>query len=60
MLTQRQLTILRMLLSYGLSNIPDIVDAFSDGSEDTISYNGIELDIPTEDEIEQLMKYFQG
>jgi hypothetical protein len=61
MLTKRQTVILRMLLSYGLSNLDDIRRAFTppDG-EEVLDYNGEKVALIAEDEIAELMKLFQG
>lgn len=74
-MTPRQATILRMLISYGLSNLDDICAAFQAyepiGTRGTLKkdsrkgvvqlgYNGEVIFKPTEDELEELMKLFQG
>ena len=63
MMDQRQKDILRIALSYMLSNLDDIKDVFTDEDmdldADEINYNGETMEIPGEDEIEELMKELQ-
>jgi hypothetical protein len=69
MLTKRQTVILRMLLSYGLSNLDDIRRAFApnedprfsppDG-EEVLDYNGEKIALITEDEIGEILNLLQG
>ena len=63
MMDQRQKDILRIALSYMLSNLDDIKDVFTDEDmdldADEINYNGETMEIPGEDEIDELMKELQ-
>lgn len=75
MFTKRQTVILRMLLSYGLSNRSDICEAFQAydliGTCGTLKksslkgvvqlgYNGEVIPEPTENEMEEILKLLQG
>jgi hypothetical protein len=64
MFTKRQTVILRMLLSYGLSNLDEINLAFATSdmqhSEEMVNYNDEIIPAPTEKDIEELMKLLQG
>jgi hypothetical protein len=70
MFTKRQTVILRMLLSYGLSNLDDIRASYSPiGTrgfvkealqEGVVDYNGEIIPEPTENEIEKILKLLQG
>ena len=70
MFTKRQTVILRMLLSYGLSNLDDIRASFSPiGTrgfvkealkKDVVDYNGEIIPEPTEDEVGVILNLLQG
>ena len=57
-MNEREKLILRLALSYLVSNLNDVIELF-DGDDDTIDYNGEVVPTPTEDEIEQLAKTLQ-
>ena len=63
MMNKRQKDILRIALSYMLSNLDHIEEVFTDEDmdldADEINYNGETMEIPGEDEIEELMKELQ-
>ena len=62
MFNDRQRQLLRLVLSYSLSNLPDICDTFSSYEQmdtDEISYNGEVMAVPREDELEEMMKILQ-
>lgn len=56
----REMNIAKIALSYLLSNLDDVCELFETDDTAKINYNGEIIDKPTEDEIEELMKQFQG
>jgi hypothetical protein len=70
MFTKRQTVILRMLLSYGLSNLDDIRRAFApvneaaltkeELQEEALNFNGEIICPVTEDEVGEILNLLQG
>lgn len=59
-MTDREIQIVRMLLSYCISNLDDIKEAFVSDEDGKLDYNGELIDPPTEDELAYLLKIFPG
>lgn len=66
-MTRRQMTILKLCLSYAQSNMGQLSDAFAASTQEDpdnlsgkLDYNGEIMDSPTEAEFEQLHRELQG
>ena len=63
-MTEREMILIRIALSYMIANLSDACDSFQcenekDQLDGKIDYNGNIVDAPTENEIDKLMKQFQ-